>query len=147
MRPRLPKRDKIHLINLCMHAELSRFSRVSLWPYGQEPARLLCPWDSPGKNTGVGCYFLPQGILPTQGLNSGLLCLPALAGGFFTTSATWERNIKITSLNGKHYIKLSASCLLKYNKYFNIAVVCQPDATFSNETFFLLAFGMFGDNS
>ena len=40
--------------------------------------RLLCPWDSPSKNTGVGCYFLLQGIFPTQ------------AGGFFTTSAIWE---------------------------------------------------------
>ena len=29
----------------------------SLWPYEQEPTRLLCPWDSPGKNTGVGCHF------------------------------------------------------------------------------------------
>ena len=37
------------------------------------PARLLCPWDSPGKNTGVGCHFLLQGIFPSQGLNPGLL--------------------------------------------------------------------------
>ena len=29
-----------------------------------EPARLLCPWDSPGKNTGVGCHSLLQGISP-----------------------------------------------------------------------------------
>ena len=34
---------------------------------------LLCPWDSPGKNTGVGCHSLLQGILLTQGLNPGLL--------------------------------------------------------------------------
>ena len=34
---------------------------------------LLCPWDSPGKNTGVGCHSLLQGIFPTQGLNPGLL--------------------------------------------------------------------------
>ena len=33
---------------------------------------LLCPWDSPGKNTGVGCHFLLQGIFPTQGSNPGL---------------------------------------------------------------------------
>ena len=33
----------------------------------------LCPWDSPGRNTGVGCHVCPQGILPTQGLNLGLL--------------------------------------------------------------------------
>ena len=38
------------------------------------PARLLCPWDFPGKNTGVGCHFLLQGIFPTQGLNPCLLC-------------------------------------------------------------------------
>ena len=36
-------------------------------------ARLLCPWDISGKNTGVGCHFLLQGIFPTQGLNLGLL--------------------------------------------------------------------------
>ena len=33
----------------------------------------LCPWDFPGTNTGVGCHFLLQGILPTQGSNLGLL--------------------------------------------------------------------------
>ena len=36
---------------------------------------LLSPWDSPGKNTGVGCHFLIQGIFPTQGANPALLCL------------------------------------------------------------------------
>ena len=40
---------------------------------GLQPTRLLCPWDFPGKNTGVGCHFLLQGIFPTQGSNSGLL--------------------------------------------------------------------------
>ena len=30
----------------------------SLWPHGLWPARLLCPWHSPGKNTGTGCHFL-----------------------------------------------------------------------------------------
>ena len=43
----------------------------SLWPHGLQPTRLLCPWDSPGKNTGVGCHALRQGIFPTQGLNFG----------------------------------------------------------------------------
>ena len=42
-------------------------------PMDCKPARLLCPWDSPGKNTGVGCHFLLQGISPTQGSNLGLL--------------------------------------------------------------------------
>ena len=44
----------------------------SLQPHGLEPARLLCPWDFPGKSTGVGCRLL-QGIFLTQGSNPGLL--------------------------------------------------------------------------
>ena len=47
----------------------------SLRPHALEPTRPLCPWDSPGKNTGVGCHFLLQGIFPTQGSNPCLLCL------------------------------------------------------------------------
>ena len=43
-------------------------------PFGLWPTRLLCPWDFPGKNIGVGCHFLLQGIFPTQGLNLCLLC-------------------------------------------------------------------------
>ena len=37
------------------------------------PPRFLSPWDSPGKNTGVGCHFLLQGIFLTLGSNPGLL--------------------------------------------------------------------------
>ena len=44
----------------------------SLRPHGLQTARLLCSWNFPGKSTGVGCYFLLQGIFPTQGLNPGL---------------------------------------------------------------------------
>ena len=47
----------------------------SLQPCGLQPNRLLCPWDSPSENTGVGCHFLLQGIFPTQGSNSCLLRL------------------------------------------------------------------------
>ena len=32
----------------------------SVRPRGLQPTRLLCPWDSPGKDTGVGCHFLLQ---------------------------------------------------------------------------------------
>ena len=48
--------------------------------HGLLPARLFCPWDSPGKNTGGGSHFLLLGIFPTQGLNLGLL----MASGLFT---------------------------------------------------------------
>ena len=54
--------------------------------------RPLCPWDSPGKNTGVGCGALLQGIFPTPGVKPLFLKSPALAGVFvfLTTSTTWE---------------------------------------------------------
>ena len=49
--------------------------------HGPYPNRLLCSWDCPGKNTGVSCHFLLQGIFLTQGSNLPLLhwqadCLP-----------------------------------------------------------------------
>ena len=68
------KRTLQELIEYC--AVLSR-SVVSdtLGPHGSQPTRLLCPWYSPGKKTGVGCHALLQGIFPTQGSNPGLpLC-------------------------------------------------------------------------
>ena len=45
----------------------------SVRPHRRQPARLPRPWDSPGKNTGVGHHALLQGIFPTQGSNPGLL--------------------------------------------------------------------------
>ena len=50
-----------------------------LWPCRLQPTRLLCPWDSPSKNNGGGCYFLLQGIFQTQGSKLSLL----FPGGFF----------------------------------------------------------------
>ena len=49
-------------------------SHVRLFgPHGWEPPRLLCEWNFPGRNTGVGCHVLLPGISPTQGSNVGLL--------------------------------------------------------------------------
>ena len=48
-------------------------SRIWLWPHELQPTRLLCPWDFPGKNSGMDCHFLLQGIFPTQGYNPCLL--------------------------------------------------------------------------
>ena len=47
----------------------------SVRPHGLWPARVLCPWDSPGKNTRVGCHALLRHIFLTQGLNLGLMLL------------------------------------------------------------------------
>ena len=67
---------KLWWYSLCMVATSQSACSVasvmsdSLRPLGLKPTRLLCPWDFPGKNTGLGCHALPQGIFPTQGLNS-----------------------------------------------------------------------------
>ena len=53
--------------NACMLSHLVGFD--SLGSHRLQPTRLLCLWDSPGKNTGVGCHPLFQGIFLTQGLN------------------------------------------------------------------------------
>ena len=55
-----------HLLVACVR--VCSVMSDSLWPHGLEPDRPFCPWDSPGKNTGVGCHFLLQGIFPTQQL-------------------------------------------------------------------------------
>ena len=72
-----------------MHTK-SLWSCTTLFdPLDCSPPDSLCPWDSPGKNTGVDCHALLQRIFPTQGSTLHVLS-PALAGKFFTTSTTWE---------------------------------------------------------
>ena len=66
-----------------------------------QPARLLCPWDSPDKNTGVDGHALLQGIFPAQRLNMHHLCLLAWADGFFTTSTTWEAQQRPSAATNK----------------------------------------------
>ena len=55
----------------------------SLQPHGLPLAKLFCPWDFPGKNTGVDCRFLFHGIFPTQESNPNLLCLLHWQADFF----------------------------------------------------------------
>ena len=61
---------KLKDYSCCLGAQPCSTLCELFWLY---PSRLLCPWDSPGKNTEVGCHFLVQGIFPTQGSNQCLL--------------------------------------------------------------------------
>ena len=61
-----------------------------------DPARLLSPWDSPGKNTGMGCHFLLQGIFLTQGSNLHLLHWQV--DFFFTTEPAGKPPVEGNSL-------------------------------------------------
>ena len=62
---------------------LSHFSHVQLFatPWTIAHQTPLCPWNSIGKNTGVGCHSLLQGIFLTQRSNPSLLCLLRYLGG------------------------------------------------------------------
>ena len=52
----------------CVHAQLLQLCPTSR-PEALQPSRLLCPWDSPGRNTGVSGHALLQGIFLTQESN------------------------------------------------------------------------------
>ena len=75
--PTLKGNDSSARNSLAKQVQLFSHSVVvhSLLPHGLSPTRLLCPWDSPSKDTGVRCHSLFQGIFLTQGLNLHLLCL------------------------------------------------------------------------
>ena len=65
----------VRFISICRFRCLVAKLCLTLRPSGLWPTRLLCPWDSPGKNTGVGCHDLLQAFFPTQGSNPCLLSL------------------------------------------------------------------------
>ena len=72
----------LSIICLYVHFVVSK----SLQSRGLWPARLLCQWNFPGNNTGVGCHFFLQGIFPTQVSNPGLLHCRLM----ICHSAVWE---------------------------------------------------------
>ena len=57
-----------HTVLLCLGAQLCLILCNPM-----DYSWLFCPWDSPGKNTGVDCHAFLQGIIPTQGSSPGLL--------------------------------------------------------------------------
>ena len=95
--------QSVHFHWDCIYIQLTEQYSVSrsvvsdsLRPCGLQPARLLCPWNSPGKSIGVGCYSLLQGIFLTQGSNSGLLHCKQIQGSLYiaqlrTVNSTFQR--------------------------------------------------------
>ena len=70
----------------CCCCSLASVISDFLWSRGLQPTRLLCPWDSLGKNTGVGCHAFLQGILPTGDWTK----VSCIAGRFFYLWVTRE---------------------------------------------------------
>ena len=86
----------------------------SLQSHGLLPTKLLCPWNSPGQNTGVGCHFFLQGIFPTQGSNPGLLYL-LYSRQILSRWATGEARL---SSEGSSIVPLGSLHILQFTLYF-----------------------------
>ena len=59
------KRHTVFLVMMMLYVNTCSVTSVVskfLRPHGPQPSTLLCPWDFPSRNTGVGCYVLLQGI-------------------------------------------------------------------------------------
>ena len=69
----------------CFCGLVAKSCPILLQPYGLWPARHLCPWNPPGKNTGVGSHSLLQDNLPHSGNRTRV---SSIAGGSFTIWAT-----------------------------------------------------------
>ena len=102
----------------------------SLRPHGLQSTRFLCPWDFLGKDTGVGCHFLLQGIFPTQGSNPGLLhCRQILYRLTYPQKVqvcerkrflSWPLKMTAWSLSSYHSVKLSRRVCLPKNKKMTV---------------------------
>ena len=91
--------------------------------HGLLPARLFCPWNSPGQNTGVGSCSLLQGIFPTQGSNPGLLHCRWIfyhLGQSVILKEIWEGTSQMYSGN-------LPSCISRFKHHFlSVPSSCSP---------------------
>ena len=100
----MDKKDVVHIHNeiLLSHAAAAKSlqSCLILQPHGLQSAMLLCPWDSLGKNSGVGLPCPPPEGLPDPGVEPSISCGSCVASRFFTTEPL-----------GKPYIHTSVQSL------------------------------------
>ena len=83
------RRVHTHLLFLPRSVRVCSVKGDSLQPSELQPSRRLCPWNFPGKNTGVGCHFLLQGIFPTRD-QTCVSCLSFIGRWILHHSGTWE---------------------------------------------------------
>ena len=90
-----------------------------LRPHGLQPARLLCPRDSPGKTTGVGSHFFLQGIFLTQGADPGLLHGSQILYHLSHQGSPKKKEEKVIP-GGRTYVKTDRSRVLKVQNAFQL---------------------------
>ena len=90
----------------------------SVRPHRRQPTRLLCPWDSPGKNTGVGCHFLLQ-CMKVKGKSEVAQLCPTL-------NDPMDCSLPGSSVHGifqARVLELGAIALLPYLNFQTIACI------------------------
>ena len=85
---------------LCVCACTRSNTPDSLWPHWLWLARLLCPWNFPGKNTAAGCHILLRRIFPTQEWN---LCLLHWQANSLPLTHLWSQIVSVASRKHKKW--------------------------------------------
>ena len=107
----------------CKNQEVQRVSISgsvvpnSLRPHGLQPTRLLCAWDFPGKDPGVGCHFHPQGTFPTQGSKLGLPYCGQILYQLSYKGSPQKKKKKTSKTRKRHYYKKKQKTI---DQYMNI---------------------------
>ena len=111
------EKDKYHMLLLLLL--LSHFSRVQLCatPQIPQPTRLLCPWDSPGKNTGVSCHFLLQCMKVKSESEVAQSCL--------TLSDILDCSPPGSSVHGIFQARVLEWGAIAFSKYHIILLMCE----------------------
>ena len=97
------------LWELSAECEVASVMFNSLRPHGPHPTSLLSPWDYLGKNTGVGCHALLQGIFPTQGFSPCLLRLLHWQAGSLPPAPTGQPRNVHSIFKDDHIVYLSGT--------------------------------------
>ena len=131
---------------------LSHFSGVQ--PHRRQPTRLPRPWDSPGKNSGVGCHFLPQHMKVKSEREVAQLCLTcsdpmdcSLPGssihGIFQARVLEQEKAKVKQMfpsTALHTRFQSSPVILNAAWYMSLRFICPPTLPLINSCFALQNF-------
>ena len=119
----------------------------SVQPCGLQPARLLCPWDSPGKNTGMGCHVLLQRIFPTQELNLHLLYLLHWQASSLPLGPPGKPKLRVYHVNGLESLILYKFVISPQIDPFSVFFPCgNPNFLYSRPSLKHLLKGMLPEN-
>ena len=114
------------IVNNCCCYLAAKSSPTLLQLHGLHLARLLCPWDFPGKNSGGGCHFLLQRDLPNPGME---VASPALVGRLFTTEPLAKPTVNnaLVHIQKSLRVNILRVCIICVLSHFScVQTLCNP---------------------